>query len=184
MDFIANRVSQIELSEIRKMYLLANENTLDLGLGQLGFKAPQALIDAGIHAFKGKLGYTPNAGIPELRKAIAKEMIDLRDLVRNKYELMQLYRIYEGKHQDRELSYKKSGPFVSELRNLAKLKLIKRKDGVTLGGMPKSGDLIEYVEITEKGIDYIKRREDFGLENPRRDKNPEFWASMRSGAAG
>lgn len=71
MNFKANRIKNISISEIRKMYLLKKPDTLDLGLGQLGFDPPKALVRAGKAAFDEHLGYTPNAGIDSLRSAIA-----------------------------------------------------------------------------------------------------------------
>lgn len=72
-DFSLNVVDATS-SKIRKITDKKKVDTLDLGLGQLPYKAPQALIDAGTQTFnEGLLQYTENAGLPELREAIANE---------------------------------------------------------------------------------------------------------------
>ena len=61
-------------SGIRRMFELAKKypDAINLTLGEPGFMTPQHIINAGIQGFRdGKTKYTPNAGIKELRDAIA-----------------------------------------------------------------------------------------------------------------
>ncbi|WML68392.1 MAG: aspartate aminotransferase [Methanoregula sp. SKADARSKE-2] len=70
----AERVRQIELSGIRKIFEAAGQGSINLGLGQPDFDTPLEIKDAAIAAIKGgKTGYTPGIGIPELRAAICKK---------------------------------------------------------------------------------------------------------------
>lgn len=49
------------------------KNVVGFGAGEPDFATPQYIIDAGIQALKdGKTKYTPAAGLPDLRKAVAK----------------------------------------------------------------------------------------------------------------
>ncbi|MEI7858148.1 MAG: aminotransferase class I/II-fold pyridoxal phosphate-dependent enzyme, partial [Methanomicrobiales archaeon] len=67
----AERVKDIEISGIRRLFESAGPDTINLGLGQPDFDTPQHIKDAAILAIKeGKTGYTGNTGIPELRHAI------------------------------------------------------------------------------------------------------------------
>ena len=48
-------------------------------LGDMNIKTPQKIIDAAFNAATaGKTGYCPNAGIPALREALAREISDSR----------------------------------------------------------------------------------------------------------
>jgi aspartate aminotransferase len=68
----ADRLKGIELSGIRRIFEAAGPDSINLGLGQPDFDTPQHIKDAAIRAInEGKTGYTPNAGIPELRNAIS-----------------------------------------------------------------------------------------------------------------
>ena len=104
----------------------------------------------------------------------------LKNLVRNKYELEHLYRIYEGEKQPRKITFKNRRFFRAELRHLRTLGLIENQPEKTIGGMPQSGDLRDYVKLTQAGIDHIEGREKYGLTNPRREKNSEFWSSANN----
>ena len=70
--FPSPHLEMIKPSLIRSMAALRDEKTLDLGLGEPDLPLPLPLLE---HAFQqlknGPMGYTPNAGLPELRKAIA-----------------------------------------------------------------------------------------------------------------
>lgn len=62
-------------SMIRKMFNMAltMENTVSFAIGEPDFTTPQPIIDAACAALqKGMTHYTPNAGIIELRRSIAK----------------------------------------------------------------------------------------------------------------
>ncbi len=103
----------------------------------------------------------------------------LENLVKNQYELEHLYRLYEGEKQPRKIDFKKRKSFQAELRHLRDLGLIENKPDKTIGGMPQSGDLRDYVKLTQDGINHIENREKYGLANPRRGKNSEFWSSYQ-----
>ena len=68
----AERVKDIEISGIRRLFEAAGPDSINLGLGQPDFDTPQHIKDAAIRAIQeGKTGYTGNNGIPELRRAIS-----------------------------------------------------------------------------------------------------------------
>ncbi|MDR2966815.1 MAG: pyridoxal phosphate-dependent aminotransferase [Methanobacteriaceae archaeon] len=71
----ANRLNLIELSQIRKMFELTDENAINLGIGEPDFDIPEnvkmAMID-GLDA--GFTHYTPNKGFLELREEISKKL--------------------------------------------------------------------------------------------------------------
>lgn len=80
---INSNVRDIEISGIRRFFNLVAtyEDVLSLTIGQPDFPTPTHVKEAGIAAIeKNKTVYTPNAGIPELRKAAA-------DFVSKKYSL-------------------------------------------------------------------------------------------------
>lgn len=56
----------------------AGEDVIDLGVGEPDFDTPAPIAEAGIQAIrKGLTRYPPNAGIPELRQAIAANLSGL-----------------------------------------------------------------------------------------------------------
>ncbi len=64
-------------SGVRRMFELAKkyDDSINLTLGEPGFRTPQHIIDAGIKGLiDAKTKYTPNAGIKELRDAIAYKL--------------------------------------------------------------------------------------------------------------
>ena len=64
-------------SGVRRMFELAKkyDDSINLTLGEPGFRTPQHIIDAGIKGLAAaKTKYTPNAGIKELRDAIAYKL--------------------------------------------------------------------------------------------------------------
>lgn len=64
-------------SGVRRMFELAKkyDDSINLTLGEPGFTTPDHIIDAGIKGLKDKkTKYTPNAGIKELRDAIAYKL--------------------------------------------------------------------------------------------------------------
>ena len=64
-------------SGVRRMFELAKkyDDSINLTLGEPGFTAPDHVIEAGIKGLKDKkTKYTPNAGIKELRDAIAYKL--------------------------------------------------------------------------------------------------------------
>ena len=64
-------------SGVRRMFELAKNypDAINLTLGEPGFTAPDHIIEAAIAGLRDrKTKYTPNAGIPELREAIAYKL--------------------------------------------------------------------------------------------------------------
>lgn len=75
MTDFAKRVTSIDISGIRKMFEAAGPNAINMGLGQPDFDTPKNIKDAAIKAIAdGKTGYTNNAGIAELREAVALKL--------------------------------------------------------------------------------------------------------------
>lgn len=71
----SKRVRSINLSEIRKMFEMAGENSINLGLGEPDFKTPAHIIEAASNAMsEGFTHYTSNMGILELREAISNKL--------------------------------------------------------------------------------------------------------------
>ncbi len=70
----SERVQNIDISGIRKMFEGAGPNAINLGLGQPDFDTPVHIKNAAIEAInKGVTGYTMNLGFPELRQAICRK---------------------------------------------------------------------------------------------------------------
>ena len=68
---IANRVKSIDLSQIRKMFEAAGEDSINLGIGEPDFDIPENVKLAIKQALdEGETHYTPNNGYIELREAI------------------------------------------------------------------------------------------------------------------
>ncbi|MGA1822238.1 MAG: pyridoxal phosphate-dependent aminotransferase [Thermoplasmatota archaeon] len=71
----SSRMNGIELSGIRKMFDIATENSVNLGLGEPDFQPPAEAVDAVHRAMKlGFNKYGPTNGIPELRNAISDRL--------------------------------------------------------------------------------------------------------------
>ena len=78
-DFLSERVRQIGSSGIRRAFDLANksgiEDLISLGLGEPDFDTPPFVKEAAKRAIdEGFNRYTTNAGVPELREAIARKL--------------------------------------------------------------------------------------------------------------
>jgi aspartate aminotransferase len=70
----AQRVLNIDISGIRKMFEAAGSNAINLGLGQPDFDTPYHIRQAAIDAInEGFTGYTYGAGISELRQALSSK---------------------------------------------------------------------------------------------------------------
>ncbi|MCI4329803.1 MAG: aminotransferase class I/II-fold pyridoxal phosphate-dependent enzyme [Thermoplasmata archaeon] len=70
---VAERVRQVEISGIRKMFEAAPPNAINLGLGEPDFEPPKAVLDALCEAVRhGMNHYGPSAGLPPLREKIAE----------------------------------------------------------------------------------------------------------------
>jgi hypothetical protein len=61
-------------------------------------------------------------------------------------------------------TYKKNASFESELRRLRSLDFIRNLPGKTVGGMPAEGDLRDHFELTDKGNEYLRLRQDLDIE--------------------
>lgn len=73
--FLAGRINLIQRSKIRELFEKARkmENVISLGIGEPDFDTPQVIKEAAKRALdEGYTHYTPNAGIPEFREAIAE----------------------------------------------------------------------------------------------------------------
>lgn len=76
---ISRRAETTPRSGIREMFDLAAryDDVVSLGIGEPGFQTPPHIVEAGIKALlEGHTKYTPNAGISQLREAIAAKMSD------------------------------------------------------------------------------------------------------------
>ena len=70
---VSDRLAAIPMSGIRKMFDLAKPDSINLGLGEPDLEPPKEAIEGmNAAAVDGKNKYSPTAGIPELRDAIAK----------------------------------------------------------------------------------------------------------------
>ena len=73
-NYLSQAATNAAPSGIRRMFELAKEypDAINLTLGEPCFEAPRSVCEAAIKALlDGKTKYTPNAGIKELRDAIA-----------------------------------------------------------------------------------------------------------------
>ena len=76
-DFICNKIKKIKPSGIRRLFDIANEipDVISLGVGEPDFDTPWHVREEGIYALqKGRTFYTSNAGLPELREEICKNI--------------------------------------------------------------------------------------------------------------
>ncbi len=73
--FLAGRINLLQRSKIRELFEKAKgmENVISLGIGEPDFDTPDVIKEAAKRALdEGYTHYTPNAGIPEFREAIAE----------------------------------------------------------------------------------------------------------------
>ena len=69
---ISNRINDIPMSGIRKMFDLAGPNSINLGLGEPDLGPPKEAVEGMNKAASDGLNkYGPTAGIPQLRQAVA-----------------------------------------------------------------------------------------------------------------
>ncbi|OGD27963.1 MAG: hypothetical protein A2Y56_12655 [Candidatus Aminicenantes bacterium RBG_13_63_10] len=71
--FTSDRLRGIEKTLIRQVNDRANASSINLGLGELDFPTPAAILEGvatGVRSWP--MGYTANAGLPELRDLIAR----------------------------------------------------------------------------------------------------------------
>ena len=70
----------VAISNEAKRRIAAGEDVIDLGVGEPDFGTPARVSQAGIDAInRGKTHYAPNAGIPELRTAVAVNLSRMSD---------------------------------------------------------------------------------------------------------
>lgn len=71
--FLSRRVHGLEKTLLRRIHDLGDSSCIDLGLGQPVFPTPKSLLNLLKERIQGwDLGYTPNAGLEELREMIAQ----------------------------------------------------------------------------------------------------------------
>jgi aspartate aminotransferase len=72
-EVVAQRVREVEISGIRKMFEAAPPNAINLGLGEPDFEPPPKVLQALCEAVQnGANHYGPSAGLPKLRDKIAE----------------------------------------------------------------------------------------------------------------
>lgn len=72
---LSGRAAGLEKTLLRQIVDLADESCIDLGLGELDFPTPRAVLaNVSRHIGHWPLGYSANAGLPELRTAIAASL--------------------------------------------------------------------------------------------------------------
>jgi len=75
--YLSQRVATLKPSGIRKFFDIAAtmKDVISLGIGEPDFVTPQPILEAGIRSLKqGNTHYTSNAGILELRQALAQHL--------------------------------------------------------------------------------------------------------------
>jgi len=75
--YISQRVACLKPSGIRRFFDIAAtmQDVISLGIGEPDFDTPKPVVEAGIRALQqGRTHYTSNAGILELRKALAANL--------------------------------------------------------------------------------------------------------------
>ena len=72
-DHVAARLDGLSLSLTRQLHDAAPDDAINLGLGEPTFDTDQSIVSAARGSLDaGRLPYTPNAGLPALRAAIAE----------------------------------------------------------------------------------------------------------------
>jgi hypothetical protein len=138
----------------RLQELVVNKDGLTVKVNQL--KAEQEKQKADIEANSGLI---QRQVLAPLEQVTANGLLpDAGFLVKN------LLNPYEWEHLKKlaigvPFPYKKQYEFEVELRRLRTLDFIQTKPGKTIRGIPDEGDLRDYLEITERGRDYISLRE-------------------------
>lgn len=76
-SYLSDRVAELKPSGIRKFFDIAAtmKDVISLGIGEPDFTTPAAILEAGVRSLQnGETHYTSNAGILELRQAIANHL--------------------------------------------------------------------------------------------------------------
>jgi aminotransferase len=82
-SYLSRRVSSLKPSGIRKFFDIAAtmQDVISLGIGEPDFTTPKPILEAGIRSMqRGDTHYTSNAGITELRQALADHLQRLYDV--------------------------------------------------------------------------------------------------------
>lgn len=91
MDYskiIVKRVQDVPPSGIRKYFDLLNDQTISLGVGEPDFPTPEAIrLEAIERLSAGRIPYSSNAGMPELRELIARYF---EERVNLKYDISEI----------------------------------------------------------------------------------------------
>jgi len=79
-NHLSQRVQAVPQSGIRRYFEIAQtlDDVVTLGIGEPDFVSPPPILNAGIASLqRGNTAYTSNAGIPELRSAVAQNLQEL-----------------------------------------------------------------------------------------------------------
>jgi len=83
---VSQRITDIPASGIRRFFDIAAtmEDVISLGIGEPDFNTPEPIIQAGIASLeRGETNYSSNAGLMELRRAIAEHLDETYDQTYN-----------------------------------------------------------------------------------------------------
>ncbi|WP_297069363.1 pyridoxal phosphate-dependent aminotransferase [Thermococcus sp.] len=144
--FMAGRINLLQRSKIRELFEKARkmENVISLGIGEPDFDTPEVIKDAAKRALdEGYTHYTPNAGIPEFREAIAEYYNDFYKVDVHPDNIIVTAGAYEGTY-------------------LAFQSLLEEGDDVIIPD-PAFVCYVEDAKITEAGIIRIPLREENGF---------------------
>ena len=81
--YLAKHVASLKPSGIRKFFdiVATMDDVISLGIGEPDFTTPEHILKAGIHSLQmGETHYTSNAGIYELRAAVAEKLQQLYNI--------------------------------------------------------------------------------------------------------
>jgi aminotransferase len=76
-SYLSDRVANLRPSGIRKFFdiVATMKDVISLGIGEPDFTTPDSILQAGIHSLRsGATHYTSNAGILEVRQAVARQL--------------------------------------------------------------------------------------------------------------
>ncbi|WP_297435914.1 aminotransferase class I/II-fold pyridoxal phosphate-dependent enzyme [Thermococcus sp.] len=144
--FMAGRINLLQRSKIRELFEKARKmkNVISLGIGEPDFDTPGVIKDAAKRALdEGYTHYTPNAGIPEFREAIAEYYSDFYKIDVHPDNIIVTAGAYEGTY-------------------LAFQSLLEEGDDVIIPD-PAFVCYVEDAKIAEAGIIRIPLREENGF---------------------
>lgn len=82
--YLSNRVINLKPSGIRRFFdiVATMDDVISLGIGEPDFVTPGPILEAGVRALQeGETHYTSNAGVLELRQALARHLLELHGAV-------------------------------------------------------------------------------------------------------